>query len=102
MAAWAGLMEACLQAAVQSLIMSQIMLLLGLSAPQFTVGNFIDLLSERLNHSSASLSFPLPLQALKSTGLRTGDPRLKECMEKLKVTVKTTSDGALDRHLFKK
>ncbi|XP_051979652.1 glutaminase kidney isoform, mitochondrial-like isoform X3 [Xyrauchen texanus] len=40
--------------------------------------------------------------ALKSTGLRTGDPRLKECMEMLKVTVKTTSDGALDRHLFKK
>ncbi|XP_061631280.1 glutaminase kidney isoform, mitochondrial-like isoform X4 [Phyllopteryx taeniolatus] len=40
--------------------------------------------------------------ALKTTGLRTGDPRLKECMEMLKVTVKTTSDGALDRHLFKK
>uniref|UniRef100_G3PSJ9 glutaminase n=1 Tax=Gasterosteus aculeatus aculeatus TaxID=481459 RepID=G3PSJ9_GASAC len=40
--------------------------------------------------------------ALKSTGLRTGDPRLKECMEMLKMTVKTTSDGALDRHLFKK
>lgn len=41
-------------------------------------------------------------QALKSTGLRTGDPRLKECMEMLKVTLKTTSDGALDKHLFKK
>lgn len=41
-------------------------------------------------------------QALKATGLRTGDPRLKECMEMLKVTMKTTSDGALDRHLFKK
>uniref|UniRef100_A0A8C6LC16 glutaminase n=1 Tax=Nothobranchius furzeri TaxID=105023 RepID=A0A8C6LC16_NOTFU len=40
--------------------------------------------------------------ALKSTGLRTGDPRLKECMEMLKMTLKTTSDGALDRHLFKK
>ncbi|XP_056614906.1 glutaminase a isoform X5 [Triplophysa dalaica] len=40
--------------------------------------------------------------ALKSTGLRTGDPRLKECMEMLKVTLKTTSDGALDKHLFKK
>ncbi|KAJ4923989.1 hypothetical protein JOQ06_000231, partial [Pogonophryne albipinna] len=40
--------------------------------------------------------------ALKATGLRTGDPRLKECMEMLKQTVKTTSDGALDRHLFKK
>ncbi|XP_010889338.2 glutaminase a isoform X1 [Esox lucius] len=40
--------------------------------------------------------------ALKSTGLRTGDPRLKECMENLKVIMKTTSDGNLDRHLFKK
>ncbi|XP_065100688.1 glutaminase a isoform X5 [Paramisgurnus dabryanus] len=40
--------------------------------------------------------------ALKATGLRTGDPRLKECMEMLKVTLKTTSDGALDRQLFKK
>uniref|UniRef100_A0A8C5AA71 glutaminase n=1 Tax=Gadus morhua TaxID=8049 RepID=A0A8C5AA71_GADMO len=40
--------------------------------------------------------------ALKATGLRTGDPRLKECMEMLKVIMKTTSDGALDRHLFKK
>lgn len=45
---------------------------------------------------------PPLLQALKATGLRTGDPRLKECMEMLKLTVKTTSDGALDRHLFKK
>ncbi|KAF7688353.1 hypothetical protein HF521_014359 [Silurus meridionalis] len=41
-------------------------------------------------------------EALKSTGLRTGDPRLKECMEMLKITLKTSSDGALDRHLFKK
>ncbi|KAI4881529.1 hypothetical protein NFI96_030180 [Prochilodus magdalenae] len=41
-------------------------------------------------------------EALKATGLRTGDPRLKECMEMLKITMKTTSDGALDRHLFKK
>lgn len=40
--------------------------------------------------------------ALKATGLRTGDPRLRECMEMLKVTLKTTTDGALDRHLFKK
>uniref|UniRef100_A0A8C7LSL4 glutaminase n=1 Tax=Oncorhynchus kisutch TaxID=8019 RepID=A0A8C7LSL4_ONCKI len=40
--------------------------------------------------------------ALKATGLRTGDPRLKECMENLKVIMKTTSDGNLDRHLFKK
>ncbi|KAJ8246648.1 hypothetical protein GJAV_G00253880 [Gymnothorax javanicus] len=41
--------------------------------------------------------------ALKATGLRTGDPRLRECMEMLKVTLKSTSDGVmLDRHLFKK
>ncbi|XP_036447820.1 glutaminase kidney isoform, mitochondrial isoform X2 [Colossoma macropomum] len=43
------------------------------------------------------------ITALKATGLRTGDPRLKECMDMLKVTLKTTSDGVmLDRHLFKK
>uniref|UniRef100_A0A7N8YMU5 glutaminase n=1 Tax=Mastacembelus armatus TaxID=205130 RepID=A0A7N8YMU5_9TELE len=43
------------------------------------------------------------LTALKATGLRTGDPRLKECMEILKETLKNTSDGVtLDRHQFKK
>ncbi|KAK7938814.1 hypothetical protein WMY93_002140 [Mugilogobius chulae] len=43
------------------------------------------------------------LTALKTTGLRTGDPRLKECMETLKETLKETADGVtLDRHLFKK
>ncbi|KAI3355908.1 hypothetical protein L3Q82_004455 [Scortum barcoo] len=43
------------------------------------------------------------LTALKATGLRTGDPRLKECMDTLKETLKNTSDGVtLDRHLFKK
>uniref|UniRef100_A0AAY4E601 glutaminase n=1 Tax=Denticeps clupeoides TaxID=299321 RepID=A0AAY4E601_9TELE len=43
------------------------------------------------------------ITALKSTGLRTGDPRLKECMDMLKITLKTSSDGVmLDRHLFKK
>nr|XP_046259976.1 glutaminase kidney isoform, mitochondrial isoform X3 [Scatophagus argus] len=43
------------------------------------------------------------LTALKATGLRTGDPRLKECMETLKETLKNTADGVtLDRHLFKK
>ncbi|KAK5608559.1 hypothetical protein CRENBAI_023676 [Crenichthys baileyi] len=43
------------------------------------------------------------LTALKATGLRTGDPRLKECMETLKETLKKTPDGVtLDRHLFKK
>ncbi|XP_056145032.1 glutaminase kidney isoform, mitochondrial isoform X3 [Lampris incognitus] len=43
------------------------------------------------------------ITALKATGLRTGDPRLKECMETLKVTLKSTADGVmLDRHLFKK
>uniref|UniRef100_A0A8C7GIM9 glutaminase n=1 Tax=Oncorhynchus kisutch TaxID=8019 RepID=A0A8C7GIM9_ONCKI len=43
------------------------------------------------------------LTALKATGLRTGDPRLKECMDTLKVTLKNTSDGVmLDRDLFKK
>ncbi|XP_077072221.1 glutaminase kidney isoform, mitochondrial isoform X5 [Siphateles boraxobius] len=43
------------------------------------------------------------ITALKATGLRTGDPRLKECMDMLKVTLKSTADGVmLDRHLFKK
>ncbi|XP_074514506.1 glutaminase kidney isoform, mitochondrial isoform X3 [Sebastes fasciatus] len=43
------------------------------------------------------------LTALKATGLRTGDPRLKECMDTLKETLRNTSDGVtLDRHLFKK
>uniref|UniRef100_A0A8C7YUE6 glutaminase n=1 Tax=Oryzias sinensis TaxID=183150 RepID=A0A8C7YUE6_9TELE len=43
------------------------------------------------------------LTALKATGLRTGDPRLKECMDTLKDTLKKTADGVtLDRHLFKK
>nr|XP_019955228.1 PREDICTED: glutaminase kidney isoform, mitochondrial isoform X2 [Paralichthys olivaceus] len=43
------------------------------------------------------------LTALKATGLRTGDPRLKECMDTLKETLKNTPDGVtLDRHLFKK
>ncbi|KAJ8384106.1 hypothetical protein AAFF_G00208970 [Aldrovandia affinis] len=43
------------------------------------------------------------ITALKATGLRTGDPRLKECMEMLKITLKSTTDGVmLDRHLFKK
>jgi glutaminase len=49
------------------------------------------------------LSAMLFAQALKTTGLRTGDPRLKECMATLKETLKNTSDGVmLDRHLFKK
>uniref|UniRef100_A0A8D0D251 glutaminase n=1 Tax=Sander lucioperca TaxID=283035 RepID=A0A8D0D251_SANLU len=43
------------------------------------------------------------LTALKATGLRTGDPRLKECMDTLKETLRNTTDGVtLDRHLFKK
>lgn len=47
--------------------------------------------------------FPVWFQALKATGLRSGDPRLKECMEMLKESLKKTPDGVtLDRHLFKK
>ncbi|XP_068602216.1 glutaminase kidney isoform, mitochondrial isoform X1 [Brachionichthys hirsutus] len=43
------------------------------------------------------------LTALKTTGLRTGDPRLKECMDTLKETLRNTEDGVtLDRHQFKK
>ncbi|XP_013916391.1 PREDICTED: glutaminase kidney isoform, mitochondrial isoform X1 [Thamnophis sirtalis] len=43
------------------------------------------------------------ITALKSTGLRTADPRLKECMDMLRLTLQTTSDGVmLDKELFKK
>ncbi|XP_072275252.1 glutaminase kidney isoform, mitochondrial [Pyxicephalus adspersus] len=42
-------------------------------------------------------------QALKATGLRTADPRLKECMDMLRLSLQTTSDGVmLDKELFKK
>ncbi|KAA8588362.1 hypothetical protein FQN60_001556 [Etheostoma spectabile] len=34
------------------------------------------------------------LTALKATGLRTGDPRLKECMDTLKETLRNTKDGS--------
>nr|DBA20129.1 TPA: hypothetical protein GDO54_015854 [Pyxicephalus adspersus] len=41
--------------------------------------------------------------ALKATGLRTADPRLKECMDMLRLSLQTTSDGVmLDKELFKK
>ncbi|XP_041117633.1 glutaminase kidney isoform, mitochondrial-like isoform X3 [Polyodon spathula] len=43
------------------------------------------------------------ITALKATGLRTGDPRLKECMDVLRLTLQNTSDGVmLDKELFKK
>ncbi|XP_068101017.1 glutaminase kidney isoform, mitochondrial isoform X2 [Hyperolius riggenbachi] len=43
------------------------------------------------------------ITALKSTGLRTSDPRLKECMDMLRLSLQTTSDGVmLDKELFKK
>uniref|UniRef100_G1Q1U5 glutaminase n=1 Tax=Myotis lucifugus TaxID=59463 RepID=G1Q1U5_MYOLU len=43
------------------------------------------------------------ITAFKSTGLRTFDTRLKECMDMLRLTLQTTSDGVmLDKDLFKK
>ncbi|XP_073489270.1 glutaminase kidney isoform, mitochondrial isoform X3 [Aquarana catesbeiana] len=43
------------------------------------------------------------ITALKATGLRTADPRLKECMDMLRLSLQTTSDGVmLDKELFKK
>ncbi|KAG2459038.1 GLSK Glutaminase, partial [Polypterus senegalus] len=43
------------------------------------------------------------ITALKSTGLRTGDPRLKECMDMLRTTLQSTTDSVtLDKVLFKK
>ncbi|KAE8580061.1 hypothetical protein XENTR_v10024287 [Xenopus tropicalis] len=43
------------------------------------------------------------ITALKATGLRTSDPRLKECMDMLRLSLQTMSDGVmLDKELFKK
>ncbi|XP_060683360.1 glutaminase a isoform X2 [Hemiscyllium ocellatum] len=43
------------------------------------------------------------ITVLKSTGLRTSDPRLKECMDMLRTNVQAASDGVmLDKELFKK
>ncbi|XP_031730926.1 glutaminase kidney isoform, mitochondrial-like [Anarrhichthys ocellatus] len=64
-------------------------------------------LEDLLFHTVADGQETIPahkfLTALKATGLRSGDPRLKECMDTLKETLRNTSDGVtLDRHLFKK
>ncbi|XP_069790745.1 glutaminase kidney isoform, mitochondrial-like isoform X3 [Narcine bancroftii] len=43
------------------------------------------------------------ITVLKATGLRTSDPRLKECMDMLRTNVQAASDGVLlDKELFKK
>ncbi|XP_018094526.1 glutaminase kidney isoform, mitochondrial isoform X2 [Xenopus laevis] len=43
------------------------------------------------------------ITALKATGLHTSDPRLKECMDMLRTSLQTMSDGVmLDKELFKK
>ncbi|TNN03642.1 hypothetical protein fugu_000671 [Takifugu bimaculatus] len=64
------------------------------------------LLPTRPERSTAERSKNPPQKyqnALKATGLSTGDPRLKECMETLKESLKNTEDGlTLDRELFKK
>uniref|UniRef100_A0A672R7C1 glutaminase n=1 Tax=Sinocyclocheilus grahami TaxID=75366 RepID=A0A672R7C1_SINGR len=78
------------------------------SADDSPISFFMDLsLEDLLFYSIAEGQERIPahkfITALKATGLRTGDPRLKECMDMLKVTLKSTSDGVmLDRHLFKK
>ncbi|TNN48144.1 Glutaminase kidney isoform, mitochondrial [Liparis tanakae] len=69
--------------------------------------NALPSLEDLLFHTVAEGQEKIPahkfLTALKATGLRTGDPRLKECMDTLKETLRNTSDGVtLDRHLFKK
>ncbi|XP_077435990.1 glutaminase kidney isoform, mitochondrial isoform X2 [Vanacampus margaritifer] len=62
-----------------------------------------DLLFYTVAEGQETISAHKFLTALKTTGLRTGDPRLKECMEMLKDLLKTTPDGVtLDRHQFKK
>uniref|UniRef100_A0A4W3JX86 glutaminase n=2 Tax=Callorhinchus milii TaxID=7868 RepID=A0A4W3JX86_CALMI len=43
------------------------------------------------------------ITVLKTTGLRTSDPRLKECMDMLRTNVQSASEGVmLDKELFKK
>lgn len=43
------------------------------------------------------------LQALKSTGLLTSDPRLRDCMEKIRRAVRdSTGEVMMDRDLFQK
>ncbi len=46
--------------------------------------------------------FPI-LQVVKSTGLLTSDPRLRECMEKIRKAVQESSgEVMMDRELFRK
>uniref|UniRef100_A0A8C9S9E5 glutaminase n=1 Tax=Scleropages formosus TaxID=113540 RepID=A0A8C9S9E5_SCLFO len=81
--------------------------LLVLTVPRRRKAGVLPSLEDLLFYTIAEGQEKIPahkfVTALKATGLRTGDPRLKECMEMLKVTLKSTSDGVmLDRHLFKK
>uniref|UniRef100_A0A8C9VTB5 glutaminase n=1 Tax=Scleropages formosus TaxID=113540 RepID=A0A8C9VTB5_SCLFO len=83
------------------------LILLVLTVPRRRKAGVLPSLEDLLFYTIAEGQEKIPahkfVTALKATGLRTGDPRLKECMEMLKVTLKSTSDGVmLDRHLFKK
>uniref|UniRef100_A0A3Q3IKM2 glutaminase n=1 Tax=Monopterus albus TaxID=43700 RepID=A0A3Q3IKM2_MONAL len=80
---------------------------LGCKPPQCTNAGILPSLEDLLFYTVAEGQEKIPahkfLTALKTTGLLTGDPRLKECMETLKQTLRNTPDGVtLDRHLFKK
>uniref|UniRef100_A0A8C9YN01 glutaminase n=1 Tax=Sander lucioperca TaxID=283035 RepID=A0A8C9YN01_SANLU len=80
---------------------------LPLSKPRRRTAGILPSLEDLLFYTVAEGQEKIPahkfLTALKATGLRTGDPRLKECMDTLKETLRNTTDGVtLDRHLFKK
>uniref|UniRef100_A0AAQ4NSS9 glutaminase n=1 Tax=Gasterosteus aculeatus aculeatus TaxID=481459 RepID=A0AAQ4NSS9_GASAC len=79
----------------------------GSEAPDDRNASILPSLEDLLFHTVAEGQETIPahkfLTALKATGLRSGDPRLKECMDTLKETLRNTPDGVtLDKHLFKK
>ncbi|XP_055074124.2 glutaminase 2b [Misgurnus anguillicaudatus] len=42
------------------------------------------------------------IAAVKSTGLLTSDPRLRDCMDKIRQAVRESADAMMDRELFRK
>uniref|UniRef100_A0A4W3I3F9 glutaminase n=1 Tax=Callorhinchus milii TaxID=7868 RepID=A0A4W3I3F9_CALMI len=62
-----------------------------------------DLLFYTISHGREEIPVPTFIRALKSTGLLTSDPRLKQCMDQLReATQSSPSLTLLDRHLFRK
>uniref|UniRef100_A0A8C9U6W8 glutaminase n=1 Tax=Serinus canaria TaxID=9135 RepID=A0A8C9U6W8_SERCA len=77
--------------------------MLSLKIKQGLLPSLEDLLFYTIAEGQEKIPVHKFITALKSTGLRTSDPRLKECMDMLRLTLQTTSDGVmLDKDLFKK